>query len=265
MKMETFLTHHQIFTIDEAREALARDRNKSTLDNLLAYHLRQGRIIRIRKGLYYTIPRGANPTTHPVDPYLIASKMVADAVLAYQTALGFHGKLYSLRSDFIYITQKKLRPPFVFRNSTFRAISYPKRTLSNPNFGVEIVDYQGCDIRVTTLERTFVDVLDRPALIGSLEELWRSLESIEYFNIDKVLAYVQLLNNSTTYARVAFFLDQHRGVLHLTEQDLKPFDAFKPKTPHYLNRDTKEPNQLVARWNLIVPQSLLHRTWEEVQ
>lgn len=261
--METFLAYNQIFTTEEARTALGMGKSSSTLDNLLAYHLRQGHIIRIRKGLYYTIPRGADAKTHPVDPYLIASKMTADATLAYHTSLGFHGKLHSLRTDFIYITRKKLKPPFVFHNNTFKGISTPKGTLTNQDFGIEIVEYLGCKIRVTTLERTFVDILDRPNLIDNWEEIWRSLESIEYLNLQQVLAYAKLLNNATTYARVALFLDQHRVALSLSEKDLVVFDTFIPKSPHYLDLHNKEPNQLVARWNLIVPKSLLHRTWEE--
>ena len=263
MNMETFVSHNQIFTTEEVRTALGMEKGSSTLDNLLAYHLRQGRIIRIRKGLYYTIPRGANANTHPIDPYLIASKMTADATLAYHTSLGFHGKLHSLRTDFIYITQRKLKPPFVFRNAAFKGISIPKGTLASPDFGIEIVDYQRCKLRVTTLERTFVDILDRPTLIGNWEEIWRSLESIEYLNLQQVLAYAKLLNNATTYARVAFFLDQHRDTFSLSEKDLAIFDKFIPKNPHYLDLHNKEPNQLIARWNLIVPKSLLQRTWEE--
>jgi len=261
--METFLAYNQIFTIEEARIALGMEKSSSTLDNLLAYHLRQGHIIRIRKGLYYTIPRGADAKTHPVDPYLIASKMTTDATLGYHTSLGFHGKLHSLRNDFIYITQRKLKPPFVFRNTFFKGISIPKGTLANSDFGIEIVEYLGCKIRVTTLERIFVDILDRPNLIDNWEEIWRSLESIEYLNLQQVLAYAKLLNNATTYARVAFFLDQHRAALSLSDRDLVVFDTCIPKSPHYLDLHNKEPNQLVARWNLIVPKSLLHRTWEE--
>jgi predicted transcriptional regulator of viral defense system len=189
--------------------------------------------------------------------------MTPDAILAYHTSLGFHGKLHSLRNDFIYITQKKLKPPFAFRNLLFKGISIPKRTTHNAHFGVETIDYQGCTIRVTSLERTFVDVLDRPALIDNWEEIWRSLESIEYLNLQQVLTYAQLLNNATTYARVAFFLDQHREMLSLSEKDLSSFDVFKPKSPHYLIRRSKKPKQLIARWNLIVPKSLLQRTWEE--
>ncbi|MBS0586140.1 MAG: type IV toxin-antitoxin system AbiEi family antitoxin domain-containing protein [Verrucomicrobia bacterium] len=263
MNMETFLAHNQIFTTEELRATLGMKKANSTLDNLLSYHLRQGHIIRIRKGLYYTIPRGADAKTHPIDPYLIASKMTVDATLAYHTSLGFHGKLHSLRTDFIYVTQRKLKPPFIFRGTAFKGISIPKGTLASPALGIEIVDYQGCKLRVTTLERTFVDILDRPTLIGNWEEIWRSLESIEYLNLQQVLAYAKLLNNATTYARIAFFLDQHRDTFSLSEKDLATFDKFIPKSPHYLDLHNKEPNQLIARWNLIVPKSLLQRTWEE--
>ena len=49
----------------------------------------------------------------------------------------------------------------------------------------------------TSLERTLVDVLDRPDLTGSWEEIWRSLESIEFFDIEQIVEYVLLLENAT--------------------------------------------------------------------
>ncbi len=61
----------------------------------------------------------------------------------------------------------KIKPSFVFRDTVFKGISIPKGNLVKPDFGIEIVDYQGCKIRVTTLERAFVNVLDRPALINN--------------------------------------------------------------------------------------------------
>jgi predicted transcriptional regulator of viral defense system len=262
MDMETFLATNQVFTIEDIRSALAMGEN-STLNNLLAYHIRRGHLIRIRKGLYYTIPRGADANTFPADPYLIAGKMAPDSILAYYTSLGFHGKLHSVRNNFIYITQRKVKPPFIFNDMTFKGVTVPIKTLADSDFGVESINYQGCKIRVTTLERTFVDVLDRPALINNWEEIWLSLEAIEYFNLQQVLAYAKILNNVTTYARVAFFLDQHREMLGLTEKDLQPFEAFKPKSPHYLDRHSKEANQFISRWNLIVPKSILQRAWEE--
>jgi hypothetical protein len=48
------------------------------------------------------------------------------------------------------------------------------------------------ELRVAGLERTLVDVLDRPDLSGSWEEIWRSLESVEFFDLDKVVEYALL-------------------------------------------------------------------------
>ena len=45
-------------------------------------------------------------------------------------------------------------------------------------------------MQVTILGRTKVDVLDRPYFSGSQEEIWRSLESVEFFDINRFIEYV---------------------------------------------------------------------------
>ena len=47
------------------------------------------------------------------------------------------------------------------------------------HFGVLTTERAGMSLRVTNLERTFVDVLDRPLFSGGWEEVWRSLEAVE--------------------------------------------------------------------------------------
>jgi predicted transcriptional regulator of viral defense system len=79
------------------------------------------------------------------------------------------------------------------------------------------VDRLGQQVLVTSLERTLVDVLDRPYLCGSWEEIWLSLESIEYLDMDQVLKYAFLLANSTTIAKLGFFLETHREPLMIPE------------------------------------------------
>jgi len=265
MNFETFLALNQIFTIEEVRKALDLKATTSTLNNLLAYHLKRGHILRIRKGLYYTIPRGSKAETCPVDSYLIAAKMADDAVLAHHTALDYYGKLHSMRNDRLYLTSHKIGKSFTFRNVTYKGVSIPKElaTSSDSEFGIQPIDRMGINIRITTLERTFVDVLDRPSLTGEWEEIWRSLESIEYFDLKKILDYTLLLKSATTCARVAFFLESHREALHVSEEFLQLFKPHIPKSPHYFDRKKKGPHQLIARWNLIVPKSLLQRIWEE--
>ena len=67
----------------------------------------------------------------------------------------------------------------------------------------------GMPIRVASIERTMVDALDRPHFSGGWEEVWRSLESVEFFDLDKVVEYALLLDNATTASKVGFFLEQH--------------------------------------------------------
>ncbi len=43
-----------------------------------------------------------------------------------------------------------------------------------------------------------MDVLDRPDLGGGWEEIWRSLEMVEFFDLDVVIKYTLLLENAPT-------------------------------------------------------------------
>ncbi len=51
----------------------------------------------------------AEPSSVPVDPYLVAAKMTEDAVLAYHTALEFHGRAYSVHWRLVYVSASKSR------------------------------------------------------------------------------------------------------------------------------------------------------------
>jgi len=108
-----------------------------------------------------------------------------------------------------------------------------------------------------------VDVLDRPDLSGGWEEAWRSLESIEYFDLDLVVEYVKLLDNRTTAAKVGFYLQQHTEALMVEERHLKPLRRLRPAQPHYLERGKS--GKLVSDWNIVVPPFLDEKAWEDIQ
>ena len=118
-------------------------------------------------------------------------------------------------------------------------------------------------ICITGLERTFVDVLNRPDLSGSWEEIWRSLETVEYFDLDKVTEYTLLLENATTAAKVGFFLDQHRESLMVEDVHLKAIHDLCPRRPHYMERSLRKSGRFVSAWNLVVPEEIINRSWEE--
>jgi len=134
-----------------------------------------------------------------------------------------------------------------------------------PDLGGGVVDkrHAGGVARVTTLERTLVDVLDAPEKAGGWEEIWRSLEMVEFFDLDAVVEYVLKLGSALTVARVGFFLEQHRDALMVEEHYLDALRAEAPAQPRYLDVD-RESGRLVPGWNLIVPERVLTRSWQEV-
>jgi predicted transcriptional regulator of viral defense system len=119
-------------------------------------------------------------------------------------------------------------------------------------------------VRVTSLERTLVDVLDRPHLAGTWEEIWRSLESMAYLDLDQVVAYTLLLGNGTTTAKVGFFLEQHREVFMVKEAHLQPLRQHRPRMPHYVERRDGRSGRLAPAWNVIVPREVSERSWQDV-
>jgi len=267
MKLNEFLSQHAVFTVDELDRFLsARGSGKpNTRKSLLTYYRKQGRIIPVRRGLYATVPLGGDPASSPVDPYLVAAKMTADAVLAYHTALEFHGKAYSVHTRLYYVSTSKSLPLKFQAHEFVRApVPHPLRAKGKEMFGVTSHKRSGVELRVTNLERTFVDVLDRPDLTGSWEEIWRSLESVEFFDLDQVIEYVLLLKNATTTAKVGFFLQQHKETLMVEDTHLNPLRKMRPRQPHYFIRGKRKGCQWVKDWNLLVPVEILNKSWGEV-
>lgn len=267
MKHEEFFRKHPVFTSEELDRHLAARGNPGarTRESLLDYHRKTGHIVLVRRGLYAVIPPGAAPDAYPVDPFLIAAKLTKDAILSYHTALEVHGHAYSLWEDLTYSSTRPVSA-VVFRSRVFRGVRFPLALgrAGQEDFGVIAVDRAGQNIPATCLERTLVDVLDRPNLSGTWEEIWRSLESVEFFDLDKVVEYCLLLGNATTAAKVGFFLDQHRESLMVDEHHLKPLQDHRPRQPHYLDSSSRQSGKLVPNWNLLVPHAVLERTWGEV-
>ena len=266
-----FFQTHPVFTTAELAEGLRSSKKQyksegssSALKPLLSYHLGKGHIVRLRRGLYWTVPPDATPDDCPLDPFLVASRMASDAVLGYHTALAFHGAAYSVWNTFDYLSHDSNKAVLRLRGATYRAVSQPAilRRLKKEFWGVETVDRQGVDVRVTTLERTVVDALDRLDLCGGYEEVWPCLEMIHHLKLQLVIEYTLLLENSSLAAKVGFFLEQHKDQLDVEANHLEKLRAHRPRQPHKVLSGSKD-GKLISKWNLIIPASAVNREWEE--
>ena len=267
MRHDEFFRKHPVFVGEELAKHLSSrgEVGKRAQEALLAYYQKTGRVVRVRRGLYAVIPPGADPNSYPVDPFLVAAKLTTDAVLSHHTALELHGRAYSVQEHFTYSASRPLSP-LTFRFHLFRGAKFPQalRSAGKESVCVSTTERAGLELRVTSLERTLVDVLDRPDLSGSWEEIWRSLEAVEFFDLDKVVEYAVLLGNATTGAKVGFFLQQHRDPLMVADRHLKALHDLRPRQPHYLDRSKRKSGRLVSEWNLVVPREVVERAWGEI-
>ena len=266
MRSLDFFATHPVFTREEYLMARA-ERGKAsarTADSLLARHAAAGRIVHVRRGLYASVPRGALAREHQPDPFLLATKLAPDAAVAYHGALQFRGRTYSVWHRFSVLTRFQVRP-LTFQGNEFIPVRPPGAlaSLSDLGGGVVTEPHAGGVVRVASYERTLVDVLDAPDLGGGWEEVWRSLEMVEYFDLASVVEHTLKLSSATTTARVGFFLEQHREELFVQEHHLDKLQRHAPRRPSYIDRK-REPGRLVKRWNLIVPERVINRTWAEV-
>jgi predicted transcriptional regulator of viral defense system len=256
-----FFQLHPVFTHEE----YARSRGAGsprTIDSLLRKHVASGHIARVRRGLYVSVPPGA--TAEVVDPYLVATKVTPDAAVSHHAALQFHGRTYSVWSQLTFLTRHAARP-FRFGSMEYLPVRPAATVAELPDMGggIELLPNGGGQVRVCTCERALVDLLHSPALGGGWEELWRSLEMIEFLDLESVLYYTLALDSAVTVARVGLFLDQHRDRLFVEEKHLELLVAHAPNQPRYLD-SKRVPGRLVQPWNLIVPEQVLHQSWEEV-
>lgn len=265
MKIKAFFDTHPVFRFEEFANFM-RERGidrPATWRQQLSYHYKQEHLLRIRR-LLYAVKHSSSLEGEWIDPYLIASKATSDAVLGYHTALELHGVAYTTFEELFYLTSR-LNKSFTYQGQKFRPISFPKSLIkkSKIEYGIDVITRNGIKIKVTCLERTIVDVLDRPDLAGGWEEVWRSLDHVMNFDPKKLVEYALLLNNATTIAKVGFFLEGLPSHLAVSKNYINQLLPHIPVKAHYMNRNRHEKGKYIEKWHLMVPLDILERRWEE--
>lgn len=262
MEYNNFFNSHPVFTIEELRFAV-NSKNIKSIYNNLKYYLNKNRIRSVRQGIYYVIPEGSQPDKFYPNNILVASCLSKNAVLAFHSALEVMGYGHSLFHMFFYYSPDRKRK-FYFRENEFICVKIPEKLKEKrmEMFGVEKKYYHQLSIKFTNRERTFVDCLDRPEYGGGIEEVYRCIEKYPYLNFKEILEYLDMLNKKVLYAKVGFFLQQHKDQFYAEEELFKKLKEKKPASTVYFDSKRKK-GKLIEEWNLIVPEIVIKRGWEE--
>lgn len=227
-------------------------------------YVKLGRIKPIRRKLYAVVPPNQSPDNVMIDPYLVAGLATDDAIIGYHSALELMGVAYSSFGQLTYITQQKSKS-FNFNGHWYQSVSSPVALQKKHavDIHVDTINRQGVDIRVTNVARTFVDVLDRTEFCGGWEEVYRSISNLVVLNVDEAIDYCLMLDNARLNAKVGYFLSQRKNAFAVTEKQLAPLMAAKPKAAQYIAGKAGEQFQLIKSWNIYLPLSVINQSWEE--
>src|SRR5262245_51435275 len=111
MKPTDFFSRHPVFRFEEFRQAhqSSGTRSPETTGSVLKQHVAAGNLINVRRGLYARVSAGADAATFRVDPYLLASRLTPDAVIAYHSALQLLGKAHSQSQRLTYLSAHRAK------------------------------------------------------------------------------------------------------------------------------------------------------------
>lgn len=254
-----FFSAHPVFRREEYARALGRETSNRVVTALLTKHLKAGNIRRVARSVFAAVPAHADADTWVVDRYLAAAKLKPDAILAYHSALELHGVAYT---DTPEVQALSSGEPTLFETADFscRFVKRPSGFISTRD--VTHIDRAGLDVRVTTLERTIVDVFDRPDLAGGAEELWNSLALVARLKWDHVVPQARGLKNASAAAALGWWLEGVQERLAVPRHALEALRRLRPKHPQYVLGAKKGEAKSVGSWNILVPREVADLSFE---
>jgi len=252
-KLLSFFDRHPVFTLCELREAVGANRSPHTLRNLLQHHVRAGRIGRVERGLYYTVPQGQSAESYIPDRFILGARMAPDAVLGYHSAFEVLGLANQTFTNVYYISSNFKRP-LRFQGTTYCCVLLPKALRNHKAFGLQQVERAGVMVPVTTPERTVVDCLDRLEYAGGWDEFNACLQGLPFLDLDLLMTYVGIRGKRTLAAKVGYVLEQLQTKFYVSGAQLRRLERMSPRSPITLRRQNEE-GMFARRWNLVVPRS----------
>ncbi|MDI6817232.1 MAG: type IV toxin-antitoxin system AbiEi family antitoxin [Actinomycetota bacterium] len=195
-----------IFTVEDAQKTMGSSSAATLL--LLSDLARKRWLIRLTRGKYLIVPLSAGEEAeHSENWYVIAKNLIEPLsyYISYYSALEIHEM--TIQPIFtVYISTPNRRRPKEVLGATHRFV-YTQA--SDMEWGLEDVWITPSQkVRVSDLERTIIDCLDRPDLCGGVSEIakgiWAKRNDIDY---QKLVQYVKRLNRKSVAKRLGFLLE----------------------------------------------------------
>jgi predicted transcriptional regulator of viral defense system len=212
---------------------------------------KKGALDKVKANLYVRIPghivhdRGK----FAEDPILIAKHLARPYFFSYYTALQIHGLAQQYSRQY-YLSTTRVAPRVSYHGSEIRPVVLNKARF----FGFEKKTYGAEEIVVSGLERTILDVLNRPEYAGGYEEILRCFLDMENVDWDKLMAYGGRMRETILYNRLGFVFELLKDSVKTPSSFLSALEKRLPEHKYYFERGRK--GRLIKRWRLIIDPRL---------
>ena len=194
----------KIFTLEDAARIV---KSKTYAMTILRGYIEDALVVKIRRNLYAV----TNLATKHIEAnrYEVASALTPTAYVAYHSALEFYGVANQVFNT-IYVASES-----VFNSFEFDGLSY-MYAKSPANVGIEtpVMSY---GIRITSLERTVIDCIDRIDRCGGSEEMLQCFGMIMHISEAKLLEVLASYDKATLYKKAGFVLSRFRNRFNLSD------------------------------------------------
>lgn len=224
---------------------------KPSAIKLLQRLLDKGIVVRIRKNLYTAIDLASGQPL--ADKYEVGASISTTSYIGWHTALEFHGLAHQVFFN-AYVGSESRFNRFTFGGTVFEYCAAP--ISADTRSGV-ITPIHSPHVRVTDLERTFVDCCDRLDRSGGASELVQCFEGIVMLDEDKLLQYLQLYDKAFLYKKTGFMLERIQTQAHISNELI---GLCRKRAGNSVKRLTNaiDSTRYISRWKLYVPHDLMN-------
>ncbi len=244
--MKSYLETFHNRKIFRFRDIVSITGNRNTAKDLLHNYKKQRLICQIRRDLYAVTDLATKECA--VTKFEIGGNITPTSFVSYHTALEYHGVAHQVFYDLYASSESR------FNNFEFNGINY-LYCQSRVKSGMYVPDLDSL-VRVTDLERTIIDCIDRIDRGGGLEELIHSISLITYLDENKLKLYLKEYDKAFLYQKVGFILSYFQQQVKISNEFISYCRQNTGKSIRYLTTAAESP-VFFKNWALCTPENIL--------
>lgn len=229
--------------------------SKQWAKNILSSLAKQGAASRIGRGKYAIIPADVlyGRKSFVADPLIVVNELMKNKeyYVAYQSAAHIHGIAEQLPFTTTVAVLKQKRP-VKLGNTKIEFVTLKKSRF----FGVKEVNYSNTFLKVSDLEKTVIDCIDRQDLCGGIAGAAETVSNaIATGKLDqaKLLAYAEKFRSHALAQRLGFLLEQlfETSKGQVEPKILRSLERLAGPFTYPLDTSATKKGKVSERWRII--------------